>query len=192
MGMQEIEIISRCNLFVYDPANMGCGVRWELCIARWFGIRIATYEELLRKERIDTHTIDTGLQHLWLVKKTLHPTMAIFQIRKEHVPTVFEQMKDAVDHNIGYRLLIRNMRAWIALIKHDFRAIYAPPYEVKIGFSSTKKSMLSGYDWRKGYGSGSRGRWNSIELGLPVSDIITLEQYAKKVREMGINVESCV
>lgn len=51
IGVQELEIISRCDIFTYDPNEISTGVRWEMCFAEWFGIPIIPLKELNNGKR---------------------------------------------------------------------------------------------------------------------------------------------
>lgn len=44
----EIEIISRCDLFVWIPEHTGAGVEWERRIAESLGVRVLTFDQLVR------------------------------------------------------------------------------------------------------------------------------------------------
>jgi hypothetical protein len=48
IGLWEIELISRCEFFVFDPENLSSGVRWEKCIAETLGKNILTFEEFAK------------------------------------------------------------------------------------------------------------------------------------------------
>jgi len=37
IGLWEIELINRCDLLAFDPANMSSGVRWERSVAEMLG-----------------------------------------------------------------------------------------------------------------------------------------------------------
>lgn len=55
MAYWEVEEISRCDAFVYDPymAETSAGVKWELAIAKKFNKPIFTYDEVLEGRDID-------------------------------------------------------------------------------------------------------------------------------------------
>jgi len=49
-SIMEFELISRCDLFVYDPEHLefSRGVRWEFAFAKWLKKECKTYDEILR------------------------------------------------------------------------------------------------------------------------------------------------
>ena len=46
MAVQELELIKRMDIFVYDPKRVSAGVRWEMAYAEHIGVPILTMEEL--------------------------------------------------------------------------------------------------------------------------------------------------
>ena len=45
IGLWEIELIARCDLFVFDKENVSSGVRWERCIAETLGKSILSFAD---------------------------------------------------------------------------------------------------------------------------------------------------
>jgi len=45
----EVELISRCDIFCYDPERVSVGVAWELAIAKKFGVKVMSYIDLTRE-----------------------------------------------------------------------------------------------------------------------------------------------
>ena len=46
MAVQELELIKRMDIFVYNPKRVSAGVRWEIAYAEHIGVPILTMEEL--------------------------------------------------------------------------------------------------------------------------------------------------
>ena len=51
MAVQELELIKRMDIFVYDPKRVSAGVRWEIAYAEHIGVPILTMEELENGKR---------------------------------------------------------------------------------------------------------------------------------------------
>lgn len=51
MAVQELELIGRLDIFVYDPKRISAGVRWEMAYAQHIGVPILTMEELENGKR---------------------------------------------------------------------------------------------------------------------------------------------
>lgn len=51
MAVQELEIIKRVDIFVYNPKRISSGVRWEMAYAEHIGVPILTMEELENGKR---------------------------------------------------------------------------------------------------------------------------------------------
>ena len=46
MAVQELELIKRIDVFVYNPKRISAGVRWEMAYAEHIGVPILTMEEI--------------------------------------------------------------------------------------------------------------------------------------------------
>jgi len=46
MAVQELELIKRMDIFVYNSKRVSAGVRWEMAYAEHIGVPILTIEEL--------------------------------------------------------------------------------------------------------------------------------------------------
>ena len=51
MAVQELELIKRMDIFVYDPKRVSAGVRWEKAYAEHIGVPILTMEEIENGKR---------------------------------------------------------------------------------------------------------------------------------------------
>ena len=51
IAVQELELIKRMDIFVYDPKRVSTGVRWEKAYAEHIGVPILTMEELENGKR---------------------------------------------------------------------------------------------------------------------------------------------
>jgi len=51
IGFLELALISRCDIFAYDPDKTSAGVIWEMCFAKLVKIPIMTMEELENGKR---------------------------------------------------------------------------------------------------------------------------------------------
>ena len=51
IAVQELELIKRMDIFVYDPKRVSTGVRWEKAYAEHVGVPILTMEELENGKR---------------------------------------------------------------------------------------------------------------------------------------------
>ena len=51
MAVQELELIKRMDILVYDPKRVSAGVRWEIAYAEHIGVPILTTEELENGKR---------------------------------------------------------------------------------------------------------------------------------------------
>ena len=51
IAVQELELIKRMDIFVYDPKRVSAGVRWEMAYAEHIGVPILTMEELENGKR---------------------------------------------------------------------------------------------------------------------------------------------
>ena len=51
MAVQELELIKRIDVFVYNPKRISAGVRWEMAYAEHIGVPILTMEELENGKR---------------------------------------------------------------------------------------------------------------------------------------------
>jgi len=52
MAVQELELIKRMDIFVYNPKRISAGVRWEMAYAEHIGVPILTMEELEKGVRL--------------------------------------------------------------------------------------------------------------------------------------------
>ena len=52
MAVQELELIKRMDIFVYNPKRISAGVRWEKAYAEHIGVPILTMEELEKGVRL--------------------------------------------------------------------------------------------------------------------------------------------
>ena len=51
IAIQELELIKRVDIFVYNPKRISSGVRWEMAYAEHIGVPILTMEELSNGKR---------------------------------------------------------------------------------------------------------------------------------------------
>jgi len=51
IAVQELELIKRVDIFVYNPKRISSGVRWEMAYAEHIGVPILTMEELSNGKR---------------------------------------------------------------------------------------------------------------------------------------------
>ena len=49
----ELEIIKRCDGLVYEPSIHSVGVKWEMTIAKAFGVPVFTYQQVLECQDIE-------------------------------------------------------------------------------------------------------------------------------------------
>jgi len=123
-----------------------------------------------------------------VVEVEVEPTAAILQIQARDVPTLLEQVSKAAEAGRGYRLIIRNLQGFITLIEHDSEALTAPPFEIKFQVATQTDSILSGYNPAKGY----RGRWNRVEMGLPLQQLPKIREFCDTVNAYIARRRACL